>query len=145
MLVSKIPRSKAEGDFGQTIKMEREKLFNFLLRAGVAFSFIFPPVNALFDPDSWIGYFPKFISGVIPDAVLLHGFGAIEIIIAVWILSGRKIFIPSAAAAAMLVAIVAFNSGNFQVLFRDLSIAAMSLSLAVINAPLRVWNQKTSV
>jgi len=125
--------------------MGREKLSYFLLRAGVAFSFIFPPLNAFFDPYSWIGYFPKFIKGIAPDLVLLHGFGAIEIIIAFWILSGKKIFIPSLAASAMLIAIILFNPGNFQVLFRDISIAAMSLSLAVINLPARTAVQKPGV
>ncbi|MEK7662538.1 MAG: hypothetical protein AAB355_03570 [Patescibacteria group bacterium] len=116
--------------------MEREKFSTFLLRAGVAFSFVFPPINAFFDPDSWLGYFPKFMMGIVPDTALLHGFGVLEIIIAVWIISGRKIFIPSAMATLMLIAIVIFNQGNFQVLFRDISISLMSLSLALMNRPL---------
>lgn len=102
-----------------------------LLRIGVAFSFLYPPFDALRNPDSWIGYFPKFLHGTFPDAVLLHGFGILEVTIALWILSGKKIFWPSLVAALMLVAIVITNLNNFEVLFRDLSITAMALSLAV--------------
>ena len=68
-----------------------------------------------------------------PDEVLLHAFGIVEVILALWILSGRRIFWPSVATTLMLLGIVAFNPTNFQVLFRDLAIAAMPISLAVIN------------
>lgn len=106
-----------------------------LLRLGVAFAFLFPPVNAFLDPYSWIGYFPSFLRDIVPDMVLLHTFGLLEVVIGLWILSGKRIFIPSVAATALLVLIVLFNIGDFQVLFRDLSIAAMALALAVLNRP----------
>lgn len=104
---------------------------NLLLRIGIAFAFLYPPLDALTNPDSWIGYFPKFVHGIAPDAVLLNVFGVIEVIIALWILSGKKIFWPSLAAALMLIAIVFANLNNFEVLFRDLSIAMMALALAL--------------
>jgi hypothetical protein len=62
--------------------------------------------------------------------VLLHGFGIIEIVIALWILSGKNILIPSTLATLMLLGIVAFNIPLMDVVFRDLSIAAMSASLS---------------
>lgn len=111
--------------------MKMDRIPNLLLRIGVAFAFLYPPIDALFNPDSWIGYFPKFIHGIAPDLVLLHGFGLIEVIIAIWVLSGRKIFWPSLAAGLMITTIVLFNLGNFEILFRDLSIAAMAFALAV--------------
>ncbi len=114
--------------------MQRETLVDWLLRIGVAFSFLYPPLNALSDPNSWIGYFPPFLFGFVPDDVLLHGFGVIEVLLALWILSGWKVFWPSLIAAAMLVGIVLFNVPQMQVVFRDLSIAAMALALALRHA-----------
>lgn len=111
--------------------MDLRSLPNLFLRVGVAFAFLYPPFDALSNPDSWIGYFPKFLHGIAPDAVLLHGFGIPEVIIALWILLGKKIFWPSLVAGLMLVAIVLFNLNNFDVLFRDLAIAAMAFSLAL--------------
>jgi uncharacterized membrane protein YphA (DoxX/SURF4 family) len=123
--------------------MNWDRLALFILRAGVTFAFLYPPINALMNPFDWIGYFPGFTRGIVPDMVLLHSFGAVEVIIALWILWGRKIFWPSVLATVMLVAIVAFNLSNFVVVFRDLSIAAASLSLALMNIPKRVLIVRT--
>ncbi len=112
--------------------MTKEGFAYLILRIGVAFAFLYPPVSALSSPESWIGYFPSFLFGYVSDEILLHAFGVVEVIIALWILSGKYIFWPSIAACAMLVGIVAFNIPNFEVLFRDLSIAAAAASLAVI-------------
>ena len=112
--------------------MKKNGLPELLLRLGVAFAFLYPPIAALSDPMSWIGYFPPFILDLPLDPlVILHGFGVIEVIIALWILSGWKIFLPSLAATVMLLAIVVWNLNQFDVLFRDLSLAAMSLALAL--------------
>ena len=111
------------------------KLADILLRVGVAFAFLYPPIDALFDPTSWFGYFPSYIRHLAPEPVLLHGFGALEVVIALWILSGKKIFLPSVAATAILLVIVGSDLGDFQVVFRDLSIAAASLALALTHWP----------
>lgn len=113
--------------------MSAERKAYLVLRVGIAFAFLYPPINALFDPDSWIGYFPSFMHGFLPDLVLLHAFGAVEMIIALWILSGWKIFWPSIAATAILTGIVIFGYRDFQVLFRDVTIAMMSLSLVLLS------------
>ena len=105
---------------------------NLILRIGVAFAFLYPPYAALGDPISWFSYFPAFIQALpIPHEVILHGFGLVEVVIAVWILSGKKVLIPSVLATIMLAAIVAFNLSLFDVVFRDLAIACMSASLAL--------------
>lgn len=110
---------------------------DLVLRAGVAFAFLYPAVNALFDPVSWFSYFSPFIRGLAPEPVLLHGFGALEVVLALWILSGKNIFWPCIVAALVLFAIVFSLPGEFQVVFRDLSIAAAALALALIHKPHR--------
>lgn len=112
--------------------MTKEDLAFLILRIGVAFAFLYPPISALSAPESWIGYFPNFLFGYVSDEILLHTFGAVEVIIALWILSGKYIFWPSVIACAMLVGIVAFNMPNFEVVFRDLSIAAAAAVLALL-------------
>lgn len=115
----------------------RHEASDLLLRIGTALAFLFPPLDAFLNPFSWVGYIPSFMRDIAPEMVLLHVFGIVEIILAVWILSGRKIFWPSIAATAFLVLIVLFNANDFEVLFRDLSIAAMTLALAIAHRPTR--------
>ncbi len=120
-----------------------------LLRIAVAFAFLYPPIDALFDPASWLGYFPSFITNLfhtiaiplkLSDVVLLHGFGLLEVALAVWVLAGKRVRIPALIMAVMLFAIVGFNldPSNFSVLFRDVSIALAALALAFYNPPSRV-------
>lgn len=116
-----------------------DKFAELALRIGVAFSFLYPPIDALSNPDSWVGYFPPFLlNSGIPAEVLLHSFGVVEVAIALWLLSGWRILWPAALATVMLVAIVAFNPTQFEVLFRDLSIAAAALALAI-----HAWRGRT--
>ena len=113
------------------------RTIDYILRASVAFAFLYPAINAIFAPYSWIGYFPAFTRDIVSDAVLLHSFGAIEVVLALWILSGWRAFYPAVMAAVMLVVIMAFNWYEFPVLFRDLSIVGAALALAVMHAPAR--------
>jgi hypothetical protein len=117
--------------------MTLSRVSDIVLRAGAAFAFLYPPIDALADPHAWIGYFPGFLLGAVPDAALLHGFGIIEAVIAVWLLSGWRVFYPAAIATLMLIAIVLFNLPQMQIVFRDLSIAAMTLALAIAHLPTR--------
>jgi len=116
--------------------MARENIADILLRIGVALSFLYPPIDALANPYSWLGYFPHFLQGILPDMVILHSFGVVEVVLALWILSGKHIFWPSTVATLMLLAIVLFNGGDFPILFRDVSIACMSAALAFMHTPL---------
>ncbi len=114
----------------------RLPLPELLLRIGIAFAFLYPPLAALSDPDAWIGYFPGFLLALGVDPLtLLHIFGALESVIALWILFGRKVFVPSITAAVLLIAIVAVNGIQFPILFRDVSIALAAVALALMHHP----------
>lgn len=119
-----------------------DRRVDWILRIGLAFAFLFPALDAIVDPYSWLGYFPNFVLQLshdanIPDLVLLHSFGTLEVAIALWLLSGWRLFWPSCLALCMLLAIVLLDSpgGQLEVLFRDVSIASIALALAVAHAP----------
>jgi uncharacterized membrane protein YphA (DoxX/SURF4 family) len=115
----------------------REEASDLLLRLGTALAFLYPSIDGFLNPFSWVGYLPPFLVDVIPEMIVLHAFGIIGIILAIWILSGRNIFVPSLAATAFLLLNVITNASEFEVLFRDLAIAAMTLALAVRHRPHR--------
>lgn len=124
--------------------MREREFVMLLLKIGVAFAFIYPAVAAFLMPSSWIGFFPQFIKDFIPnEIILLSIFGISEILIAFWILVGRNIFIPSLLASIYLILIILLNINLFDVLFRDVAILFMTLSLATLSRGSNKVRQKT--
>ena len=110
-----------------------------LLRASLAFSFIYPPIAALIKPYDWVGYIPTALQDLVaPHTILfLHGIGGVEVLLAIWIMFGKKIFAPSVVAGAFLIAIVIMNPTQFDILFRDVSLAGIALALMYLHRPKR--------
>lgn len=118
------------------LNMQKDEMVTLLLRIGVAFAFIYTAVAAYFNPLAWIGYFPVFLLDLFPNEILLLSlFGLSEIIIALWILSGKRIFIPSLLASLYLFLIVALNWAVLDVIFRDIPILLMAITLAIWSFP----------
>jgi uncharacterized membrane protein YphA (DoxX/SURF4 family) len=115
----------------------RQEVSDLLLRLGSALALLYPPIDAFLNPFSWVGYLPEFVRDNAPEMFVLHAFGILQIVLAVWILSGKKIFVPCVVASVMLMLTVLVNLNDFEVLFRDLSIAMMTLALAVTHRPSR--------
>lgn len=112
--------------------INRNKFIELLLRIGVAAAFIYPAVEAFFYPNSWVGFLPMWIRDLpISDIILLHLFGISEIVIAVWILVGKRIFIPCVLAATYLILIITLNWKFMDLLFRDFAILVIPIVLAI--------------
>jgi len=113
----------------------RLPLVALLLRAGLAFSFIYPAISAVFDPYAWVGYFPVFVTALLGDHsfTLLHVWGVFEIALALWVLFGVRIFIPCIIMAVALVAVILTNLAQFPILFRDVPIALIAIAVAITN------------
>jgi len=107
---------------------------SFLLRIGIAFAFLYPPISAIFDPFSWVGYFPTLVHNLPIDSfIILHMFGIMEVIIVIWILIGKRILIPSVLGITFLLGIIVFNFSQLNILFRDIAIIFMILALLSLN------------
>ncbi len=113
---------------------------DLLLRLSLAFAFLYPPISAWFDPLSWVGYIPAFAYIFWPWShfVFLHLFGVVEIILALWVLSGWKIVLPAAVMGLLILVIVVTNLSEMEVVFRDLSIAGLAFALTIRHWPQRV-------
>lgn len=102
-----------------------------LLRIALAFSFLYPAYGFWKHPADWIGYVPMFVKNIgIPESTLLMLLAAFHLILALWLLSGWRIFAPSIVAALFLFGIVYFNFNQLDILFRDISLALAALALA---------------
>ena len=106
---------------------------SFLLRAGLAFAFGYAALGAFLNPSAWIGFFPSFLLNAFPETLLLWGFGAGELALAVWLLLGWRVRPAALIAAAGLAGIALFNLPQIDIVFRDFSLALAALALAQLS------------
>lgn len=108
-----------------------KKPTNLLLRLAISFAFLYPAYGFFSAPNDWLGYIPIFVRDIgLPQNALLLLLAGFHLAIALWILSGWRIFTPSLAAAIFLGSVVYFNWNQLDILFRDISLALAALALA---------------
>lgn len=115
--------------------MEQKTLISWLLRIGIAFSFLYPAIDGFFHPNTWMGFLPAWSIGLfgIEPMTLLLIFEIVEIIVALWLLFARDPRIPAALSALVLAAIVVVDFSAFDIVFRDISILLMALALIALH------------
>ena len=111
--------------------MGQEKIAWLIIRIGVAFCFFYAAIAGFLDPQSWVGWFPKFMRDLIPELLLLKLWGMYELVTGFWILSGKKIFWPSLLASFSLAGLIVFNFNVMDVIFRDVTILATTIALTI--------------
>lgn len=104
--------------------MKKETPF-ILLRVGLAFAFLYAAISAFITPSSWLGFLPSFLR----TTTILALFSIVEIIVALWLLSGKKVFYASILSVLMLLGIILFNLGALEIIFRDVTILLAALAL----------------
>lgn len=111
-------------------------LARFLIRLGLAFSFFYAAYASFQNPTSWIGFFPQRLRDLAGAETLLTVFSIYEIILGLWLLSGKKVVYAGLLASATLFGIAVFNWGAMEIVFRDISLGLAALALASL-APKR--------
>jgi len=111
----------------------KEFFISFFLRVGLSIVFLYVGIAAFLTPNAWIGFIPGFIQNIIPGATFLHMHSIFNILLAIWIMSNKKIFYASILASLSLLAIIVFNYSSLDIIFRDLAILFASLALAVFS------------
>lgn len=89
--------------------MQNPKAVNFLLRISIASVFIYAAVFSTLRPEDWIGYIPQAARNIFPAQFLLKGFSLYQIILSLWILSGKKTFYAATLASVTLIGIIIAN------------------------------------
>lgn len=117
--------------------MNHRTTISWLLRVGIAFSFLYPAIDGFFHPNTWMGFLPTWsigLFGIAPETLLLF-FAIGEILIALGLLFLKDPRIPAYAAAIILAAIVIVDFSAFAIVFRDISIMLMAIALIVLHQP----------
>ena len=112
--------------------MKRAKL---LLRIGIAFTLVYAAVSSFLDPVAWGGFIPVWLNNLNPlgDEILLIGISIAEIVLAALILFQKRPYGASVLAAVFFAAVVVFNFGALDILFRDIGLVFAALALAVLS------------
>ena len=106
---------------------------SFFLRTGLAVVFLYAAIASLLTPENWVGYFPVWLSAVIPVQLLLIAFSLYELLLGLWLLSGKKPFPAAVMTSLTLFAITATNLALLDIVFRDVAILFSALALAVFS------------
>jgi len=118
--------------------MKKDSIISLLLRVGIAFSFLYAAVQSFRDPTSWIGFLPIWLEDAVAPfmglEMVLMVFSVVEIIVAVWILSGWRGTLSGLVAAGMIGGIVGTNLGALDILFRDIPIFFAALAYALFSS-----------
>lgn len=109
--------------------MKKNNLPSLLLRIGLAFAYLYAAVAAFITPNNWIGFFPSFLTSLVPVNLLLTSFSIFEIVLALWLLSGKKVVWSALISAFMQASIVLVTLSGLDIVFRDVGLLFASLAL----------------
>lgn len=117
--------------------MHSTRVAHILLRIGLAGTLAYAAIASFITPTSWIGYFPLFLvkltAPFLSQEALLGVFSVLELLLAVWLLSGYKAFFAGVVAAGLFGGILFANLGAMDLVFRDFGLILAALALAVLS------------
>jgi len=113
--------------------MDQSKLTSLLLRLGLAIVFLYAAAGSLLQPQEWVGYLPPFLAKLSFADSLLKLFAIYEIVLALWLLSGRFVRYAGVLAALTFAGITLAQPSVFIVTFRDIGLLFMALALAALS------------
>ena len=112
--------------------MDKNKFAIVSLKLGLAFAFFYAAASSFANPTAWFGFFPSFLTSEISSGILLPAFSVYEALLGLWLLSNKKIFYAAILSAATMLGIVIFNLGVMEIVFRDVAIFFMAITLAAL-------------
>lgn len=115
----------------------RSNLPALLLRIGLAVVFGYAAQASLLHPLEWAGYLPHVLAERADAVTLVKGLAVYEIILALWLLSGKYVRIAAALSALTMAGILAANMSQLIITFRDFGLLCMALSLLAMEPPQR--------
>lgn len=102
---------------------------SLLLRIGLAFVFLYAGIASLQQPLEWEGYVPHIAANLFGVLTTLHLITVLEIVLGMWLLTGKYAKYAAALAALVLAGIVLVNVNQMLVTFRDVGLLFAALAL----------------
>lgn len=105
------------------------------MRIGLSVTFVYASISALLQPALWIDYMPHFLTVIAPAKLLLDSFSIFQLLLALWLVSGRQLWAAGLIAALLLIGIVVTSPSLFVITFRDLGLGLCALALVCMHLP----------
>ncbi|OIO80356.1 hypothetical protein AUJ84_03885 [Candidatus Pacearchaeota archaeon CG1_02_32_132] len=112
--------------------MNKEYLADLSLRIGLGFVFVYVAFSAFMDPNSWVGFIPSFLR-VIGEGLAINLHIAFNLILGLWLFSGKGKYYSAIVSVVALFLIVTFNLGAIDIIFRDIGLILSAIALALLN------------
>lgn len=109
-----------------------KNITSLILRLGLAFVFTYAALFVSINASTGEHYVPVFVGQIIPIQTFLSLFTIYEILLSVWLLSGKFVKYAGLIAALTIFSITAFNIADFHTLFRNVCIFATAVALMTL-------------
>ena len=115
------------------VSTNKVNLARWLLRIGLAAVLLYASAGMLLQPDHWAGFMPAIVTHLVPAAMALKLFSFVQMVTALWLLSGWMTRYAAGLVALMMFGIVAANLASIEVTFRDVGLMLGAAALAVLS------------
>jgi len=115
--------------------MSRQKAVSLLLQFATSLYLTYVGVASLINPDIWISYFPSYIHNLTFAFVLLKLWALFLLFLAIWIMSGKRIFIPTFVATIILILTTLISLPIPEYFFHNVALTCGAFSLCIIHSP----------
>ena len=107
-----------------------------LLRISLAFPLLYASIGSLTSPKDWLWYIPDWLAKIAPAEQMLLGHGVFELLLGVWLLSGKKTQYAAIVAGLDLTSNTLLNITTFNIVFRDVGLIFASIALVFLEMTL---------
>lgn len=104
-----------------------------LLRIGLIFVFLYAIIDSFVHPGAWLGFIPDFAAKFADPKLLLDTFSGVQLILVIWLASGKYLRYAAFAAGLTITAITLSNVSLLPVTFRDVGLALAAFALGFIS------------
>ena len=102
----------------------------WLLRIGLALVLLYAIIRSTLDPAAWIGFIPPIATHILSLGVTLKLFSFFQLMLVIWLLSGKFSRYAALVVALTMVGIIISNPRALDTTFRDVAILFAALALA---------------
>ncbi len=114
--------------------MNRVNVAFFILRVGLALTFVYAGVDFLRQPEAWVGWLPEWLKRLSPlkDEPLLYTIGVAHILLSAFLFISKYARVASTLLVLYLLGILLTSSpASWIIVFRDIGLLAAAIALSI--------------